>query len=131
MGHGPSRAVPEAHTATALLPPRLLPDLPLPLTCVSFGKNYFLQAEAKKCISWSDEQPLCCRCRGVSRHQRALPFIAEVGHARCGQWELGSTFCFPSSGCAKQRWGASGKAAGAVAVPLWPPQLRLADGLRG
>lgn len=78
-------------SATTLVPPKPFPFL-LPLR-IGFGKNYFLQAIAKKCISRSDEQMLCCQCQGVSRHQRTFPFIAKIGHTHCWQKEmLGNLF---------------------------------------
>lgn len=80
-------------SATTLAPPKPFPFL-LPLR-IGFGKNYFLQANAKKCISWSDEQMLCCQCQGVSRHQRTFPFIAKIGHAHCWQKEMLGNFFFP------------------------------------
>lgn len=81
-------------SAITLVPPKLFPFL-LPLR-TSFGKNYFLQANAKKCIFRSDEQMLCCQCQGVARHQRTFPFIAKIGHAHCWQKEMLGNFFFQS-----------------------------------
>lgn len=89
-------------SATTLVPPKPFPFL-LPLRN-GFGKNYFLQANAKKCISWSDEQVLCCQCQGVSKHQRTFPFIAKIGHAHCWQKKMLGNFFFQSRGCAEQGW---------------------------
>lgn len=89
-------------SAPTLVPPKPFPFL-LPLR-IGFGKNYFLQANAKKCISWSDEQMLCCQCQGVSRQQRTFPFIAKIGHTHCWQKEMLDKFYFQSRGCAEQGW---------------------------
>lgn len=77
-------------SATTLVPPKPFPFL-LPLR-IGFGKNYFLQANAKKCISRSDEQMLCCQCQGVSRHQRTFPFIAKIGHTAGRKRCYGASF---------------------------------------